>query len=137
MSVAVPKLLLVKNDVRNKSETQFKTRSRPLTFTRAVTHFSFVVEFSCTNEFYSIPSCKSTIRRAKKYRRSTIKYARMSGRFCSKNNTSLLFEQNRPNTQWEHFIQKGGHKYFWWFFQLFWSKLYFLGSKKTPHRKFR
>jgi hypothetical protein len=41
-----------------------------------------------------------------------------------------------PSSQWKVFIQKGGQKYFWWFFQLFWSKLCFLGSKKTPRRKF-
>jgi hypothetical protein len=38
----------------------FKTRSRPLTFMKADTNFRtlHVVGFSCTNEFYRIPSCK-------------------------------------------------------------------------------
>ncbi len=38
----------------------FKTRSRPLTFMKADTNFRtlHVVGFSCTNEFYQIPSCK-------------------------------------------------------------------------------
>jgi hypothetical protein len=38
----------------------FKTRSRLLSFTKAVTNFRtlHVLGFSCTNEFFRIPSCK-------------------------------------------------------------------------------
>jgi hypothetical protein len=42
------------------SSPGFKTRSRPLTFVKADTNFRtlHVVGFSCTNEFYRIPSSK-------------------------------------------------------------------------------
>jgi hypothetical protein len=47
------------SDLRDRGPA-FKSRSRPLTFTKADTNFRtlHVVGFSCTNEFYRIPSCK-------------------------------------------------------------------------------
>ncbi len=38
----------------------------------------------------------------------------------------------QTDTQWEHFIQKGGQKYFWWSFRVFGQNNVLEGPEK-PH----